>query len=66
VLDTLFVDSQQYDDVCIDTLDPGFELLENVAGISTDNARNHAQMLTVDSASTGYAVSKPFSRSDYS
>jgi hypothetical protein len=59
VLDTLFAHPQQ-DDVNIDTLDPGFELLEHMAGFSTANTRNHSQILTVDSVSTGYAVSKPF------
>lgn len=52
-------------DAYIDTLDPGFELLENVAGFSISDARDHSQMLTVDSASTGYAVSRPFLQPGY-
>lgn len=62
VLDTLSVYPQQ-DDVCIHTLDPGFELL---AGFSTPNLRNHSEMLTVDSASTGHTVSRHFLPFDYS
>lgn len=56
---TLFVHPQQ-NDVCIHTLDPGFELLESIAEFSTASPRNLSQMLTVDSANTGHAVSGPF------
>jgi hypothetical protein len=65
VLDTLFDHPQQNDD-CIHPLDPEFELLEGMTGFSTANLRNHSQMLTVDSAITGHAVSKPLLPSDYS
>jgi Fungal Zn(2)-Cys(6) binuclear cluster domain len=70
ILDTLedstpFVHPQQYD-VCIHSLDPGFELLESIAGFSTADPRSLSQMLTVDYASTGHAVSRPFLPSGYS
>jgi len=56
---TLFDHPHQYD-VSIQTLDPGFELLESMAGYSTANPLDLSQMLTVDSASTGHVVSRPF------
>jgi hypothetical protein len=62
---TLFIHPQQYD-ACIHTLDPGFELLESMAGFSTVDPCNLSQMLTVDSASTRHTVSRPSLLSGYS